>query len=104
MTTYAWKIQSLQSLPEQNGVANVVVRVIATYTATADDGVSATQLVNVMVGTLDTNGFTPFEALTELQVVSWIETALGTDLTDMQAVLEQRIQEARAVALPPPWQ
>lgn len=101
--TYSWAVNSLQSLPEKAGLPNVVVRVIATITGTAEDGVSTTQLVNVTVGSLDTMGFTPFEALTEAQVIGWIESALGPDLDKLKGDLADRIADLRAVSMAPPW-
>ena len=105
MTAYTWKIHELQAIPEADGLQKIVSRIVGTLTATADDGLVASQLVNVKAGPYDAADFTAFEDLTEATVIGWMEACMTeTGLNDLKAVLEQRIEETRNLQLIPPWE
>jgi hypothetical protein len=100
---FEWLVQSLQCKPEVDGLENAVMRVIAIYKVTAEDGAFATQMINVPLGPVFPEDFTPFESLTKEQVIGWIEAALGDDLDILKVNLEAQLELARAVPMYPPW-
>lgn len=63
--------------PTESGLTNVVKRVMAVYTA--DDGVNTcSQPMNVELDPPDPGDFTPYDDLTLIQVIGWIEAKVDT--------------------------
>jgi hypothetical protein len=75
---YTWKIKSLVK-QNTNDLDNVIVGTRWTVTGTNEDGITgefqgATPLELISV---DTDNFTPFEELTESQVIGWIQAKVS---------------------------
>lgn len=105
MNTYTWKINTLEAIPQTEGLQKVVSRIMATMIATADDGLTSAHTVNVQAGPYDAANFIGFDDLTEDVVVGWLEACLGEEnLTQFKAMLDQRIVQMRNVQLTPPWE
>ena len=103
-TSFQWKIMQLQAIPQAGGLEKIVNRIMGTLTATSDDGIEASQLVNVQAGPYDAASFIAYEELTEAVVVSWLEECMGADaLASLKGILVDRIAEARDLRLTPPW-
>lgn len=92
-----------------NGNEDTVVNV--TYKITASDGAATVDMVQSVQLELATSGeFTPFDQLTEQQVLDWARAATPSELVEQyEAVLTERL--ARRVSAPPiaipkaaPWQ
>jgi hypothetical protein len=78
--TYQWSVTSMYTLPEVDGKTDVVV--LAQWAVSGTDGTySETLGSNTTQFTLspDDPNFTPYDQLTESQVIGWIQTTLGTD-------------------------
>jgi hypothetical protein len=76
--TYAWTINNLDVYPTENDLTNVVYNIHWTYTATSDqldpeENPYKTNFIGTsMVAAPSAEDFTPFEDLTESQVVGWL--------------------------------
>ena len=79
MITYVWTITSLSTVPKVDARLDVVVVAQWTLTGTDAAGVQAS-LNNSSQFTL-TQGkmYTPYEDLTEDQVIEWVQASLGVD-------------------------
>jgi hypothetical protein len=106
MPTYTWVIEQLDCYPLRDGQTDVVFTVHwrlngtdGDYTATAYGTVGLTYDAKA--------GFTPYEDLTQAQVVGWVQAALGPEqvqaLTDNVAAQLAAIANPPVVAPPLPW-
>ena len=90
--TYTWAITSmkLQSDPE---VTNAVVQTYWTCTGTDEDGDSGTfsGATPFPLATIDPADFTPYDQLTEAQVLGWIEAAAATYMDHIDAQIAKQI-------------
>ena len=77
MTTIVWTVDKLVTLPQEAGQDDVVVN--AGYTVTGTNGAVVVALRNLQQFTYTGGSFTPFDQLTQDQVVGWIQTALTPD-------------------------
>ena len=102
-----WKVVQIDAYPEYEGQDTVVFGVH--WTLSGDDGEGHTGYVYGSQGvSLDlTDGFTPFEDLTEAQVLGWVHDAMGVDqVAAYEAGVAQQIahQINPPVVNPPlPW-
>jgi hypothetical protein len=104
--TYAWVIEQLDRYPEKDGHTDVVF--VAHWRLNGTDGVN-TATVYGSVGLTYEEGapFTPYEDLTEDQVVGWVQAALGPE--QVQALTDNVAAQLAAIANPPvvtpplPW-
>lgn len=105
--TYTWIISRLECLPQHDGFNDVVLNIH--WRRKADNGAGYTSETYGME-TLALNSdapFTPFDQLTEAQVIGWLEEVFGTEmLTAQEAALDQQIEDQinPPVVRPPlPW-
>ena len=84
MTTYFWTIQQLDRLTADGFVVTVH------YNVSATDGTYSANTYGT-VGYTEQPGetYTPYDQLTEAQVVGWVQTSLGKD--DVEASLQSQI-------------
>jgi hypothetical protein len=89
-TTKTWRINQLDAYPEKDGLTDVVFNVH--WTLIGDDGEGHTGSAYGSVGvTLDESGdYTPYDKLTQEQVVGWVKDSLGEDQV---AVIETNIDD-----------
>ena len=107
-TTFTWKIQRMTCAPIENGQKDVVVT--ASWTCQGVDEAAARRFSGSRAGTCTftyTGGdFTPYDQLTEDQVLGWCWSS-GVDKTGTEAVIEQQIQEQAGapviISQPLPW-
>jgi predicted rRNA methylase YqxC with S4 and FtsJ domains len=104
--TYTWKITTLESFADINGLENAVSRVYWKLLGT--DEVNTVE-VN---GTVDldipnSEGFIAYAELTEAQVVEWTKAKLGSKLeNEYYQYLDQKLAESAKPAstvTPMPW-
>lgn len=77
MINYVRRVKELYTLPQQNGQANVVVQVLFSTTGTDTENPQATATaINSLVFEYTGGDFTPFDQLTEAQVLSWVENEM----------------------------
>lgn len=106
MNTYKWTIAQLECKPQEEGKTDVVVT--AHWRVDATDGTNNAGAYGSQSFTLTEGAdFTPFEELTETQVVGWVQSSMGVDaVTALQENLDKQIEEAAnpPIVKPPlPW-
>ena len=90
MNTYTWKINAVDCYTSKDGLEKVAYNVHWSLFAT--DGENNVSIIGVQsVGEPNPDNFTPFDQLTEEQVVSWI--AASMDVEQMQANLDKQIED-----------
>lgn len=104
--TYNWTIVQMDAYPEYEGKTDVVFTVHWTLSGT--DGVYAGSVYGSVATTLaEGSTYTPYDKLTEDQVVGWVKDALGEkQVADYEANVAQQIadQANPPVVTPPlPW-
>ena len=105
MTTYAWTIQQMDRLTSDGFVVTVHYNVSAT-----DGDYSASTYGTVGYTEQPGEQYTPYDQLTEQQVVGWVQESLGKDT--VEASLDSQIEAQKnpvqesgmpwAVTLPAP--
>ena len=97
-TTCTWKITSMSVLPKQGGETNVVVQALYIVTGIRS-GVTA-NFESAQQFTYTDGEFTPYEDLTEEQVIGWIQSALGENgVNSIYACIDGQIN---SILNPPP--
>lgn len=92
--TYSWVISELESYPTQDGFTDVVFNIHWRRQATDGLGHNADIYGTQTVVLTPDEPFTPYNALTETQVVSWLELALGPEkLASQVASLDKQIED-----------
>jgi hypothetical protein len=104
--TYTWVISQLDAYPEHEGHNDVVFTVH--WRRQATDGTHNADIYGAQAVTLDPDTtFTPFNQLTEAQVISWLETAFGEEALAAQvAALDAQITNLvtpQVINPPLPW-
>ena len=90
MNTYTWKINAVDCYTSKDGLEKVAYNVHWSFFAT--DGENNVSMIGVQsVGEPSPDDFTPFDQLTEEQVVSWITASM--DVEQMQANLDKQIED-----------
>lgn len=108
--TFNWSVQSMSCYPQADGETDVVFSVVfmcsgsetingTTYSASVNGGVPVTYVAG--------EPFTPYNQLTQSQVLNWVFAALGQDgVSDNEAAVQTLInnQTNPPVVMPPlPW-
>ena len=101
-----WTIEQLDCYPEKEGETDVVVR--AHWTLTDTDGLYSGKVYGVQSIKLNPNEpFTPYDQLTETQVVGWVQNAMGAEqVATYQANVLKQIENQKnpPIVTPPlPW-
>lgn len=105
-TVYEWQIQQMDCIPQENGHADVVV--VAHWTVLATDGAYTSSAYGTQSFTYNPEAsFTPYEDLTQAQVVGWVQAGMGIDaVTALQESLDKQIEDQinpQVVTPPLPW-
>lgn len=109
MTTYTWSIQQMLVMPVLEGQADVVVS--AQWNILGEDqgysyNLNGWQEFTVKQG----EGFTPYDQLTEEQVIGWVQSAMGAKQIEyieslIQGFLNNLINPPIEPITPPlPWE
>jgi len=77
MTDFTWVIEQLETYAERNGRAKVISKLH--WRLVGSEGGRTASCYGSSVIAEPGNAFTPFEAVTEAQVIGWLEAALGED-------------------------
>lgn len=89
MTVFNWKIVNMMTLPELDNHSDVVVSV--QWQLTGVDGNYTSNVSSWTQLTLQQGaGFTPYNQLTEEQVIGWVQSALGADNVRNSEISVQR--------------
>ena len=105
-TTYNWNVVQMEAYPEKDGYTDVVFQVHWTLTGT--DGEYTGGAYGSVGVLLDVDGgYTPYDELTQDQVVGWVKDALGAEqVTQLEDNVAQQIADQinPPVVTPPlPW-
>jgi len=99
-----WNISQLNCYPEQDGLTDVVCTVH--WQCTGVDGIYVASAYSTVGVTLDpTAPYTPYEDLTQEQVLEWV-WASGVDKEATELSVAQQIETQKnppIVTLPLPW-
>lgn len=93
--TLEWKLTGLvKSTDPSNNLSNVIIGTRWTLTGTDDEDCVGTFIgaTPFDLSTVDPNNFTPYESLTEEQVLSWIKTTVEKDSSYVRHISD-RIEE-----------
>lgn len=106
MITYSWNIIQLDCYPEYNGETDVVFNVWWSYNGI--DGLFASGIPGETEIKLNTSeSFTPYNQLTQDEVVSWIINVIGQPaVTEMENQISSQIQQEKTptfISPPLPW-
>lgn len=105
--TYTWVIEQMDSYPQYAGETDVVFRVHWRLNGTDGNGHDGSVYDSVNVTYDAGSTFTPYDQLTESQVVGWVETALGQENIDAnKASIDNQINQQispSVITLPLPW-
>lgn len=104
--TYTWVISALEAYPQHEGNTDVVFNIH--WRRNATDGTHSAEVYNVQPVVFEAGSpFTPYDQLTEAQVIGWLEASLGAEqLEALDATLDQQIANIinPPVVTPPlPW-
>ena len=106
MTTYNWTIQAMDCVPQEDGHTDVVVT--AHWNVQGTDGTYTASAYGTQSFTYDSGkAFIPYESLTESEVVTWVQDAMGPEgVASLQANLDTQIENQinPPIVTPPlPW-
>jgi hypothetical protein len=93
---YTWKITQLTKT-NNNDIDNIIIGTRWTVTGTDSDGYEGTftGATPFELNTVDPDNFTPFDELTEIQVLNWIQSKVsGSALTSYWDHISERINKA----------
>lgn len=94
---YLWKVTTMMVMPQQDGETNVVV--VAFYSVTSEI-IGSASYESSQQFTYTGGAFTPYDQLTEEQVVGWIQSALGENgIASIYANIDGQIN---TIQNPPP--
>lgn len=104
--TNTWSVVQMDAYPEYDGETDVVFNVH--WTLTGVDGAYQGYVYGTQSVTLDSSApFTPYEDLTEAQVLGWVQDAMGEEqVAAYEANVAQQIENQinPPVVTPPlPW-
>jgi hypothetical protein len=102
-TTFNWTVTAMDCLPLSQGNADVVITVH--WSCTGVNGDYSTNVYGTCGVAYGGGGFTPYEDLTQEEVLTWV-WANGVDKDETEANVERQIQNQinPPVVTPPlPW-
>ena len=105
-TTNTWNVVKMDAYPQEAGETDVVFNVHWTLTGT--DGTYTGYVYGTQGVTIDPDApFTPYDDLTEAQVIGWVQEAMGAEqVAAYEASVAQQIADQinPPVVTPPlPW-
>ena len=104
--TYTWSINQLEVKLHEDNLENVVYNVHYRYLAQdeSDEKIAVSMMGIFNIQYKEGEPFTPFEDLTESQVLEWLEN--GLNVSEMQDSLNKEIEFIKNPvdkSLTPPW-
>lgn len=101
--TYTWGIANLEVVPSEDGLSNVVKNIHWTLSAT-DGQFTASGYGSAGTGAVDPDAFTPYEELTQADVIGWLEQLLEVDQLRTSLANQIADQQNPPIITPPlPW-
>lgn len=94
MNTYFFQIEAVDAHVNQDGLENVIYNVHYSYIAKDENENVARQIGVQHLPSVDADNFTPFDQLTQADVISWIEPKLN--VAEFQENLDAQLAELAA--------
>lgn len=84
--TYNWTIQTVDVIPEHNGLENVVYKVVWKCTASSDDGYSKSQegVVELDLPSSDFEDFISIDSVSKDTILEWTKKKIWVDSIERQ--------------------
>ena len=98
MTTFNWSVNQMDRLTSDGFVVTVHYNVSAT-----DDTYQASTYGTIGYTQEPGETYTPYDQLTEAQVVGWVQTSLGKDTVEASLQSQIELQKNPVVATGTPW-
>ena len=98
MTTFNWSVNQMDHLTADGFVVTVHYNVSAT-----DDTYQASTYGTIGYTQEPGETYTPYDQLTEAQVVGWVQTSLGKDTIEASLQSQIELQKNPVVATGTPW-
>jgi hypothetical protein len=91
-TNYTFKVNEIQVLETQSIVKNIV------WTLTANDSKNQASVSTATQIKFDpSSSFTPYEQLTESQVIQWVKDTLGDNIKIYENVVDAKLKKLQEV-------
>lgn len=103
-TTYTFSDLKVEIAPSLDGLSEVITRVRYNYNGVDENGYSGSFAGATPMPAPSTGSFTPFNELTQDEVIDWLEAVADKD--HMQYVIQKQIDNQIApkyVPVPNPW-
>lgn len=97
MNTYTWSVVQMERKTSDNFVVTVH------YNVSAVDGEFTASIYGTVGYTQEESNFTPYEQLTESQVVGWVQNSLGKDTVEEALAVQIEAQKNPVVESGLPW-
>jgi hypothetical protein len=94
MNTYYFKINAVDAHVSQDGLDNVIYDVHYSYIGEDENGNVTRQIGVQHVPYVDPENFTPFDQLTQADIIAWIEPMLNVE--EFQVNLDRKLAELAA--------
>lgn len=93
MITFNWIISAAERAVSLNGLQDVIKTIHWRYVGTDDNGITAETYGATSVGDPNPEYFTPYNVVAESDVIviGWLESILGTELDNMKSNIENQI-------------
>jgi len=91
MTTFNWTISAAERAVSLNGLQDVIKTIHWRYRGTDENGITAETYGVTYVGDPNPEDFTPYDGITESDVIGWLESILGAELDNMKSSIENQI-------------
>lgn len=104
-TVFQWYIHNIECVKSQGDLTNIASTIHWNLSGN-DEGTTASVYGATTIPEADPNNFISFDDLTEAQVISWLESALGSTLDQYKTRIQAEIDQLKAPAIinkTPPW-
>lgn len=91
MTTFNWTIAAAERAISLNGLQDVIKTIHWRYVGEDENGITAETYGATSVGDPNPEDFTPYDGVTEADVIGWLESILGAELDNIKSNIENQI-------------
>jgi len=97
MIEYSWEILSLYTIPEKNGLTDVVKTVNWRFQASEGSDYADYYLTTDLSDPKSDTNFTSFDNLTDSQIYSWIQSEI--DIDEVKNIVNEKIQNVKTPSI-----
>ena len=95
-----WSVKSISILPAIDGFTDYAWRVTAVCSATNGANTKSSELLVQFDPATQTGGYTPYDQLTEAQVLGWVFNSVGADVIAQTETNLSDLLQAQVAPLP----